>query len=279
LRKATGEGLGDVLAALFGWDGGEGGEGDIFPREVFDRKLVGLEQLDQWSRPNVQSPSLPFFGKYLLFWQHPIKPSAHDHWLLVSPSWNKMHLPTWLAILAALASGLDAKALYHRIYHPTLAPAAKFSLRGTLHDGAVVDASGLESDLATFSQFISQLDSVEKLNGALYQLAFERDYDLSPEDWILSSVKAVSTSFPGSSAANNLLSRRIRQCHLHAASSDSIFLHLAGNGEPSAINYFLSPLPFDGVCPFPTQVEARVIKPVAFANTTVYVQKPRLPPL
>lgn len=113
-----------------------------------------------------------------------------------------MHLPTWLAILAALASGLDAKALYHRIHHPTLAPAAEFSLRGTLHDGAVVDAPGLETDLASFSKFISQLDTTE-VNEALYQLAFERDSDLSPEDWILSSAKAVSTPFPRSPAATS----------------------------------------------------------------------------
>ena len=107
---------------------------------------------------------------------------------------HHLRLSTWLAILAALVSGLDAKALYHRVYHPTLAPAAEFSLRGTLHDGAVVDASGLETDLASFSKFISQVDTAEKLNEALYQLAFERDHDLSPGDWILSSVKAVSTS-------------------------------------------------------------------------------------
>jgi len=114
---------------------------------------------------------------------------------------HHLRLSTWLAILAALVSGLDAKALYHRVYHPTLAPAAEFSLRGTLHDGPVVDASGLETDLASFSKFISQLDTAEKLNGALYQLALERDHDLSPEDWILSSVKAVSTSL--SYAASN----------------------------------------------------------------------------
>jgi hypothetical protein len=106
---------------------------------------------------------------------------------------HHLHLPTWLAILAALASSLEASVLYHRVYHPTLAPAAKFSPRGTLHDGAVVDASGLETDLQSFSKFISQLDTAEKLNEALYQLAFERDHDLSPEDWIFSSVKAVST--------------------------------------------------------------------------------------
>jgi len=169
-----------------------------------------------------------------------------------------MRVPTWLAILAALASGLDAKALYHRIYHPTLATDAKFSLRGTLHDGVLVDTSGLETDLTAFSEFISQLDTPQSLGEALYQLALERDSDLSSEDWLLSSVKA---------------------CHLHTGSSDSIFLHLAGNGEPSAINYFLSPLPPDGVCPFTTRAEARVMKPLVFANTTVHVQKPRLPPL
>ena len=108
---------------------------------------------------------------------------------------HHLRLPTWLAILAALVSGLDAKALYHRIYHPELAPTAHFSLRGTLQDGAVVSASGLETDLASFSKFISQLSTVGKLDEALYQLAFERESDLLPEDRILSSVKAVSTSF------------------------------------------------------------------------------------
>lgn len=105
---------------------------------------------------------------------------------------HHVRLSTWLAILAVLVSGLDAKALYHRIYHHTLAPNARFSLRGNLHHGAVADAPNLQSDLQSFSKFISQLDTAEKLNGALYQLAFEREPDLSPEDWIISSVKAVS---------------------------------------------------------------------------------------
>jgi hypothetical protein len=108
---------------------------------------------------------------------------------------HHVRLSTWLAILAVLVSGLDAKSLYHRLYHPTLAPDAQFSLRGTLHDGAVADAPSLQTDLASFSEFISQLDTVEKLNGALYQLAFERESDLSPEARIISSVKAVSMCF------------------------------------------------------------------------------------
>jgi len=108
---------------------------------------------------------------------------------------HHLRLPTWLAILAALVSGLDAKALYHRIYHPTLAPTAQFSLRGTLHDGAVIDASNLETDLASFAKFISRPDTVGNLDEVLYQLAFERESDLSSQDWILSSVKAVSASF------------------------------------------------------------------------------------
>jgi len=115
---------------------------------------------------------------------------------------HHLRLPTWLAILAALTSGLDAKALYHRIYHPTLAPAARFSQRGTLHDAAVVDAPGLESDLVSFAKFISELNTLGKLDEALYQLAFERGSDLSPQDWILSSAKAVSASFPISPAAS-----------------------------------------------------------------------------
>lgn len=108
---------------------------------------------------------------------------------------HRFRLPTWLAILAALAAGLDARALYHRVYHPSLAPAAQFSLRGLLQDGAVVDAASLESDLASFAKFMSQPGTAGKLDEALYQLAFEREFDLSPEDWIVSSVKAVSASF------------------------------------------------------------------------------------
>jgi len=113
-----------------------------------------------------------------------------------------LRLSTWLAILAALVCRLDAKTLYHRIYHPTLAPTAQFSPRGTIHDGTVVDASdSLQTDLVSFSKFISRLDTAEKPNEALYQLALERDSDLSPDYWIISSVKAVSTFFPTSSAA------------------------------------------------------------------------------
>lgn len=109
-------------------------------------------------------------------------------------------LPTWLAILAALVSGLDAKALYHRIYHPSLAPVPQFSLRGTLQDGALVDAPSLETDLASFSNSIS---TVGNLDEVLYQLALEQESDLSPQDWILSSVKAVSAFIPRSPAATS----------------------------------------------------------------------------
>ena len=108
-----------------------------------------------------------------------------------------LRLSTWLAILALLVSGLDATALYHRVYHPTHRPSdAQWSLRGTLHDGAVADAQSLQTDLESFSKYISLLDTTEKRNGALYQLAFQRESDLSPEDWIISSVKAVSMPFP-----------------------------------------------------------------------------------
>lgn len=116
----------------------------------------------------------------------------------------RLRLSTWLAGLLLLVSGLDAKALYHRIYHPTFAPDARFSLRGTLNNGAVAGAPGLQTDLTAFSKFISQLDTAEKLNGALYQLAFERESDVSPEDWIISSVKAVRISFPRSPVAREL---------------------------------------------------------------------------
>ena len=109
---------------------------------------------------------------------------------------HHVRLHTWLAILALLVSGLDAKDLYHRIYHPNLLPDSQFSLRGTLQHGAVVDASSLQTDLASFSKFISELDSTDKLNGALYQLAYAREPGLAPEDWIISSVKAVSVSIP-----------------------------------------------------------------------------------
>jgi len=57
----------DSLHCLAG-TGEERGEGGIFLGEPFDGKLVGLEQLDQWSRPNVQSPSLAIFGKCIFFW-------------------------------------------------------------------------------------------------------------------------------------------------------------------------------------------------------------------
>lgn len=141
---------------------------------------------------------LPFLVILSSFGTRPIKPSAAIIGLC-SPWSDPMHqlrLSTWLAILAVLVSGLDAKALYHRIYHPTLAPDAQFSLRGILHHGVVADAPSLQTDLASFSKFISQLDKAKNLNGALYQLGFEREFDISPEDWIISSVKAVSVSFP-----------------------------------------------------------------------------------
>ena len=79
----------------------------------------------------------------------------------------------------------------------SLAPDAQFSLRGTLHRGDVADAQGLQTDLLSPSKgHFSAKHGRKAGRGSLpaHQLAFERESDLSPEDWIITSVKAVSVS-------------------------------------------------------------------------------------
>ena len=75
-------------------------------------------------------------------------------------------------------------------------------LHETLQHGAVADAPSLQTDLASFSKFISQLDSADKLNVALYQLAYEREPGLALDNWTISSIKAVSVSISSATSAN-----------------------------------------------------------------------------
>lgn len=79
--------------------------------------------------------------------------------------------------------------IFHRIHHPVGTP-VRFSQRGTLtippSGPAVLKASdNLANDLLDFTE------TAHKLNGALYQLALEREGDEHEGHWSISSVKAV----------------------------------------------------------------------------------------
>jgi len=172
--------------------GRERGERGIFQVSLLIESWLASNNSTSGRDPTSNHLPLPFLVNLSCFGSVQSHPPAAIIGLSLSKPMHHLRLPTWLAILAALVPVLEAKTLYHRIYHPTQAPAAQFSLRGTLRDGAVVDASSLETDLASFSKFISQLDRLGQLDEALYQLAFERESNMWPEDRLLSSVKAVS---------------------------------------------------------------------------------------
>lgn len=86
-------------------------------------------------------------------------------------------------LLAAILSLVVCiQATHLRVHHRVLQPGASYALRGSLdtETGALVNDAGvlaLGQDIA---------------DDALYQIALERGADAGPDDWLVSSVKAVS---------------------------------------------------------------------------------------
>lgn len=96
------------------------------------------------------------------------------------------HLPLLIMIilLAALLATAHAKELrlHHRVYQPAHGEPASYSLRGTLDS---------DSTVAIFDEALLAFGG-NVADDALYQVALEREGDSGPNDWIVSSVKAVS---------------------------------------------------------------------------------------
>jgi hypothetical protein len=140
----------------------------------------------------------------------------------------------------------------HRIYHPLLPP-VQFSIRGSLllSDGSVTFSSAetVAHDLRYFAE------SLQSLDGALYQIALERKGDPTQGHWSFSSVNA---------------------CHLPTHTEDHLVLHLTNQGDPFAVDYLVSPVPHNGACP-DTNIHPIAFPP--FANTSVSVRSQNFPPL
>ncbi|KAI0045318.1 hypothetical protein FA95DRAFT_1607819 [Auriscalpium vulgare] len=139
--------------------------------------------------------------------------------------------------------------LLHRIYDPTV-PDALF------HDRAVLtpDAAGLFSVEPSPSADTLFAQTAHDVSHALYQLALAPTADADPDaPWLISSVRA---------------------CHLSHLPAEHIVLHLPAPGSPpTALDYFLVPVPDDGACPPHTPALA------APRNLSVSVALPTHPPL
>ena len=88
----------------------------------------------------------------------------------------------------------------------------------------------------------------------------------------------------------------VLQCHALASNAETITLHLAADGTPFALAYFVSPVPHNGACPKKRRnVIASQASPSSspgapgadqvarvfggLTNTTVVVRAPTAPPL
>ncbi|KAH8106161.1 hypothetical protein BXZ70DRAFT_1004442 [Cristinia sonorae] len=164
-------------------------------------------------------------------------------------------------LLLPLAAAADPARLLHRVFHPEL-PDLPFSQRASLHrthsgQHYTVPAPSLHDHFASFAQALQAHDVT--LNDALYQLALEHPGDQNSAQWHISSVKA---------------------CHLARSTDESITLHLAADGTPFALDYFVGPIPRNGACPKKNpkgQADLFDLHPIA--NTTVIVRSPTFPPL
>jgi hypothetical protein len=106
----------------------------------------------------------------------------------------------------------------HRIYHPLLPP-VQFSIRGSLllSDGSVTFSSAetVAHDLRYFAE------SLQSLDGALYQIALERKGDPTQGHWSFSSVNAVRPSFSFPIRPALILYPLVSSSHPHGRSFSS----------------------------------------------------------
>lgn len=104
--------------------------------------------------------------------------------------------PALLCLCAAIpyvAAEATQYKLYHRVYHP-VAPQVLYTERGTLvisdsNHVAFEPSSTLAADLTNFAETLQS--SKGNLEGALYQVALEREGDMDDTSWDVSAVKVV----------------------------------------------------------------------------------------
>ncbi|KAJ8587191.1 hypothetical protein M405DRAFT_852998 [Rhizopogon salebrosus TDB-379] len=147
--------------------------------------------------------------------------------------------------------------LMHRVVHPNL-PVTPWSELGevtippftsihpTGYQAPLLLAESLQDDLAGFAEAVDP-----NMPGAMYHVAIE--HPLSEDAlWSVSSMKA---------------------CLLPSSTSANVVIHFSVAGDPFAIDYTVSPVPQDGVCP-----ETSTGSYPAH-NASVVLKSPRLPPL
>lgn len=130
-----------------------------------------------------------------------------------------------LGLLGGLPAVWADLKLFHRVYHPT-GPEVAFSERGTLVFSETYahfePSPSLSADLSEFAE------SLEKLDGTLYQVALEREGETLEPQWDISSVKVVSSSsvsilIPDSSSTppSHVITDTYRPSDLHLYSAIS----------------------------------------------------------
>ncbi|OCH94053.1 hypothetical protein OBBRIDRAFT_801407 [Obba rivulosa] len=161
-------------------------------------------------------------------------------------------LPAVLAVSVlpalAAASAPDALRLFHRLSHPSIDDPAPFLPRADLELASPA--------LAPHGSPLDLLRDEAALDDAFYQLALAHPGDTSPAQWNVAAVKA---------------------CHLLHGAAEHIRVHLAADGTPFALDYFVAPVPHDGACPRPRRGAAPPSLDRA-PNATVTLVGPRRPP-
>ncbi|KAG2042298.1 hypothetical protein BDR03DRAFT_978956 [Suillus americanus] len=152
--------------------------------------------------------------------------------------------------------------LMHRVVHPDL-PVTPWAELGTVSipsfksisptglDASLSLAESLQDDLAEFAEAVNP-----DMQGAMYHVAIE----LPESEGSVSSIKAVSHVL-------------LRFCLLPSSTSANIVVHFSAMGEPFAIDYSVSPVPQDGICPTTSTGSYPA------HNASVVLKSPRMAPL
>ncbi|KAH7887630.1 hypothetical protein F5I97DRAFT_862320 [Phlebopus sp. FC_14] len=148
--------------------------------------------------------------------------------------------------------------IYHRVVHPNLPvtpwselgfvvlpPQHSMSPLGT--PAELVTSDAVQDDLSEFSLAVDPA-----IEDAMYQVSLERA-DVPDALWPVSTVKT---------------------CFMPSSTSSNLTIHLSSSGIPFAVDYFVSPVPHDGLCPQSSDTR----KTYPAHNSTVVLKSPRLPP-
>jgi len=165
-----------------------------------------------------------------------------------------------MLFLLLLLSTAHALSIHHRVFHPQ-GPQLQYVHRAQVSLDPSVSYSASSQDFHLSSHIQQLRESNLDLSKAYYQLALQRNEDASEAQWDVSSVKL---------------------CHLFHATSDTIILH-AKEQHIHALDYFVSPVLHNGVCPTPKKkkkaAEIGAYIPLDKFNTTVIIETYRTPPL